>query len=216
MLLVLLLTFGAAYFLGSVPTGYLVGKARGVDLRTQGSGNIGATNALRVLGKPAGIAVLLVDACKGALGVTWIPVWAAAAGGAGQLPASASAWLPVVGGIAAVVGHNYTCWLRFKGGKGIATSAGVLAGLVPASFLTVLGVFLASLAVSRIVSLSSLIAAAVLPVATWFWHREPVWVGFTLVLSVFAFVRHRANIARLRAGTEPRIGQVRPQTASPR
>ena len=214
----LVLTVFAAYFLGSLPTGYLVGRARGIDLRKQGSGNIGATNALRVLGKPAGIFVLLVDAAKGALATAWLPGVATSVAGspAGSGAGAGSIWLPIAGGVAAVLGHNYTCWLRFKGGKGIATSAGVLAGLLPAAFFTVLATFGLCLGISRIVSLSSLVAAAVLPFATWYWTRQPVLVGFTTILSVFAFVRHRANIARLRAGTEPRIGQRKAEPAAPR
>ena len=197
-----------AYLLGSIPTGYLMGRARGVDLRTLGSGNIGATNALRILGKPAGSFVLLVDGFKGWLGVRWIPATVGGAMGFKPDPGQL-VWLSVLGGVAAVLGHNFTCWLRFKGGKGIATSAGVLAGLVPEAFLVVLGVFLMVLAFTRIVSLASLVAAAVLPLATWVWHRSGVLVGFSVLLAALAFWRHRANLSRLRQGTEPRIGQKR-------
>lgn len=206
---VILLTLAGAYLVGSLPTGYLVGRVKGIDLRTQGSGNIGATNALRVLGKPAGILVLLVDAVKGWLGATWVPSLAVAlAGTQGALPRGA--WLGVVGGVGAVLGHNFTCWLRFKGGKGIATSAGVLAGVLPTAFGVVFAVFLSVLAIGRIVSLASMTAAVVLPFATWFWHPEPVLVVFSTVLAVLAIWRHRANIRRLLAGTEPRLGRDKP------
>lgn len=201
----------AAYLLGSIPTGYLVGRARGLDLRTLGSGNIGATNALRVLGKPAGTFVLLVDALKGWAGAAVVPSlvirWL---GGSGAATGVAwPTWLPVVGGVCAVLGHNFTCWLRFRGGKGIATSAGVLAALLPFAFFVALAVFLGCLLVFRIVSLGSIAAAASLPLATWYWHREPVLVGFSIALAALAIWRHRANIQRLLAGTEPRLGQKR-------
>src|SRR5208283_1492176 len=119
-----------AYLLGSIPTGFLVAKSRGIDIRTVGSGNIGATNVVRTLGKPAGAAVLLADALKG-----WLAVAVAAkiiggwfTHGSGL---AATDGLSVCAGIAAILGHNYTCWLHFKGGKGIATSAGVILALVP-------------------------------------------------------------------------------------
>lgn len=206
MLNTLAVTAVAAYVLGSVPTGYLVGRARGLDLRQMGSGNIGATNALRVLGRGPGSLVLLVDALKGFLACTVLPYLVRqflSSGGPTPEPASL---VPVVGGTCAVLGHNFTFWLRFKGGKGVATSAGVLAGLLPVAFVIVLGIFLLVLAASRFVSLASLTAAAVLPVVTWVTQRDPLLLGFALVLAGLVFWRHRANIQRLRAGTEPRIG----------
>lgn len=205
-------TLVLAYLVGSLPTGYLVGRARGIDLRSQGSGNIGATNALRILGKPAGIFVLVVDALKGWVGVSMVPALAVSMIGAPPGVGEASlSWCSILGGVGAVLGHNFTCWLRFKGGKGIATSAGVLAGLLPLPFLVVLGTFLVVLGVFRIVSLASVTAAAVLPVATVYWHRQPSLIGFSTVLAALAIWRHRSNLRRLRDGTEPRIGQ-RPKT----
>jgi glycerol-3-phosphate acyltransferase PlsY len=202
-----LLTALLGYLLGSIPTGYLVGRAKGLDLRTVGSGNIGATNALRVLGKPAGIFVLLMDALKGAISTTVIPrvawQWMSATPALPTAPTS----LAIVGGLAAVLGHVFTLWLRFKGGKGVATSAGVLAGLIPFAFVTVLATFLLVLALWRIVSLGSIAAAVMLPVATWYWHREPALIGFAILLTALVVLRHRANIARLLKGTEPRLGQ---------
>ncbi|MGE3311179.1 MAG: glycerol-3-phosphate 1-O-acyltransferase PlsY [Limisphaerales bacterium] len=209
MLTSLVVTAVAAYILGSIPTGYLVGRARGLDLRALGSGNIGATNALRVLGRGPGTFVLIVDALKGFLACTLVPHLVQRALG----PAWASvspAILPVVGGTFAVLGHNFTIWLRFKGGKGVATSAGVLAGLLPVALAVVLAVFLFVLAVSRWVSLGSLAAAAALPPVTWVIRRDPVLLGFAVVLAVLVFWRHRANIHRLWAGTEPRIGARKP------
>jgi glycerol-3-phosphate acyltransferase PlsY len=208
VVLATLATLIASYLLGSLPTGYLFGRWRGIDLRSVGSGNIGATNALRILGKPAGIAVLIIDALKGWLGCTVVPRLAFAWLASNEShAATAPVWLPLLGGLAAVVGHNYTCWLRFQGGKGIATSAGVVLGLLPYPFLVVIAIFMVSLAITRIVSLSSLIAALALVPVTWFCHQHPLLVGFSVALAAFAFVRHRANIQRIIAGKEPRIGQ---------
>ena len=132
----------AAYLLGSIPTGYLVARAKGVDIRTVGSGNIGATNVFRILGKPAGIFVLLVDALKGWVAVRIAAFWLVdtllppdSLGGSREIGA-------IVAALFAVLGHNYTCWLRFKGGKGIATSAGVLTALVPWALLIILAVWI--------------------------------------------------------------------------
>ena len=127
-------TIVLAYLLGSIPTGFLVGKARGIDIRTMGSGNIGATNVFRYFGTVAGVLVLAVDALKGFIAVALLTrlVWHALgkSGTANEREA-----LEIVAGLAAILGHNFTCWLRFKGGKGIATSAGVLVALVPYALL---------------------------------------------------------------------------------
>src|SRR2546425_11355139 len=115
----------AAYVLGSIPTGYLVARAKGIDIRAVGSGNIGATNVFRILGRPAGIFVLVFDGLKGFAASAWwtkLIIWLFA------LAAAEEVYLRLVAGVAVGLGHNYTCWLRFKGGKGIATSAGVVAG----------------------------------------------------------------------------------------
>jgi len=207
----LAVTAVAAYVLGSIPTGYLVGRARGLDLRKLGSGNIGATNALRVLGSGPGSFVLLMDALKGLLACTVLPYLVhdfLSTGGPAPEPSSL---VPVVGGTCAVLGHNFTFWLRFKGGKGVATSAGVLAGLLPLAFGIVLGIFLIVLACFRFVSLASLVAAAALPVVTWASRHDPLLLTFALVLAAMVFWRHRSNIHRLRTGTEPRIG-AKPST----
>lgn len=190
-----------AYFLGSIPTGFLVARAKGVDIRKLGSGNIGATNVFRILGKGPGTFVLLADALKGALAVLLLPRW---------LRPGATDAIPyeIVAALCAVLGHNFTCWLRFKGGKGIATSAGVLAALVPWPFLATFAAFGITLAVSRYVSLSSIVAAAVLPFATAFIPPgDRRLVILTSILAVLAIVRHRSNIQRLLNGTERRMGQ---------
>ena len=159
----------AAYLLGSIPTGYLVARARGIDIRSVGSGNIGATNVFRILGKSAGIFVLLVDFLKGFL-ACWMV--ARIAGQFFESTPSQKDYLALTSGLAAILGHNYTCWLKFKGGKGIATSAGVLAALFPKVFLIGLALWLLVFLVSRYVSLASIVAAASLPVSAWLVWRS--------------------------------------------
>lgn len=198
-----------AYLLGSIPTGFLVAKARGVDIRTVGSGNIGATNVFRILGKPAGIFVLLADAAKGWLAVFLVAKlvadWFYPA--AGPL---AYEWFKICAGIAAILGHNYTCWLHFKGGKGIATSAGVLVALVWLPLLIILCVWVVVFAASRYVSLASICASFVLPFAAWFTGKNLATVIVTTALAALAIYKHRANIQRLIKGTEHRIGLKKP------
>lgn len=199
------LTALGAYLCGSIPTGFLVARAKGVDIRSHGSGNIGATNVFRILGKGPGIFVLLVDALKGALPVLLLPRWISHASGLDAIP------FEMIAALGAVLGHNFTCWLRFKGGKGIATSAGVLAAMVPIPFLTTLGGFLVTLALTRYVSLASIVGAAILPFAVAFTPPgDRRLVIPTAILSVLAIVRHKANIARLLNGSERRLGQPKP------
>lgn len=191
-----------AYLAGSIPTGYLVARARGIDIRSVGSGNIGATNVFRILGKGPGAFVLLADAWKGALAVLLLPRWLAGPADDERMHAA------LIAGVCAVLGHNFTCWLRFKGGKGIATSAGVLAAWAPWPFLATLGVFGVVLAGMRYVSLASILAAAALPFAQAFLPpRNRSLVVISTVLSVLAIARHHANIRRLLAGKERRMGQ---------
>jgi acyl phosphate:glycerol-3-phosphate acyltransferase len=203
-----MLTVLLAYLLGSIPTGFLVARARGVDIRTVGSGNIGATNVFRILGKPAGVLVLLADAVKGSLAVLVV----AKAVSACFCPAAgpqAREWFGLCAGVAAILGHNYTCWLHFKGGKGIATSAGVLVALVPATLLIGLGIWVAVFAVSRYVSLASITAAFVLPFAAWFTGETTTIIMVTAGLAALAIYKHKANIRRLINGTENRISLKR-------
>ncbi|MCG3148502.1 MAG: Glycerol-3-phosphate acyltransferase [Verrucomicrobiae bacterium] len=188
----------AAYLLGSIPTGYLWAKAKGIDIRTVGSGNIGATNVMRALGKGPGIMVLVIDALKGFLPVFFAP-----------RIFEGGSHLQILCCVGVIAGHNWTCWLNFKGGKGIATSAGALLAMLPGPFGCVLAVWAGVFAVSRYVSLASIVAAAVLPVATWFWQRDLVW--FTGLIAVVAIWKHKSNIQRLRAGTENRVGGKKTQ-----
>jgi len=204
-----ILTVLIAYLLGSIPTGFLVAKARGVDIRRLGSGNIGATNVFRILGKPAGIFVLLADAAKG-----WLAVFVVAELVAGWFyPAAgplAREWFAIGAGVAAILGHNYTCWLYFKGGKGIATSAGVLLALVPWPLLIILGIWIVVFALSRYVSLASISAAFALPFAAWSVEESTTITLVTAALAALAIYKHRANIQRLVKGTENRISLRRP------
>jgi glycerol-3-phosphate acyltransferase PlsY len=205
------LTAFAAYLLGSIPTGYLVAKAKGIDIQKSGSGNIGATNAMRVLGKPAGIFVLLVDAAKGFLACIL------AAEICINYFGHFNGWLPsqeianhfmLIAGIFAVLGHNYTCWLKFKGGKGIATTAGVYLALAPWPLLIALVVFFLALALTRYASVGSISGAAALAAAVWIWPPHNLLLGIvTTALGALAIYRHKGNIQRLMAGTENRLGK---------
>jgi glycerol-3-phosphate acyltransferase PlsY len=194
-------TILTCYLLGSIPTGYLAGRWRGVDIRQVGSGNIGATNVLRTLGKTAGIVVLAVDALKGFVACRYIPL---------LVTHSPSENLRIVAGLAAILGHNYTCWLRFKGGKGVATSGGVLLGWLPLAFATILAVWLAVFISSRYVSLASMIAAIALPFAAWVWGGSARMVFIAALVGGLTIYKHRSNIQRLLNGTEHRFGKARP------
>jgi glycerol-3-phosphate acyltransferase PlsY len=203
-----------AYLLGSIPTGYLVGKGRGIDIRSVGSGNIGATNVFRALGKPAGIFVLIADALKGWIAVALVARWVAHWYQPGS-DFAAREWLAICAAICAVMGHNYTCWLQFKGGKGIATSAGVLGALVPVSLLISLGIWTVVFALSRYVSLASIIAAASLPLATWLAGDTITMIVVSGVMGALAIYKHKANIKRLLNGTENRFGKKSPSANAP-
>ena len=208
------LTAVAAYLLGSIPTGFLVAKARGIDIRTVGSGNIGATNVFRAVGKPAGIFVLLVDALKG-----WLAVAVLAKMIHGSVCPETSLqtqeYLRIIAGISAILGHNYTCWLHFKGGKGVATSAGVLVALVLKPFLIILAVWIVVFALTRYVSLGSIAAAVTLPFAAWLTGQSLTMVIVTTAMSVLAIYKHKANIKRLIQGTESRIGRKHAPSTQP-
>lgn len=206
----------AAYLLGSIPTGYLAARARGIDIRKVGSGNIGATNAMRVLGKPAGISVLLVDALKGYVACAFVPLlihnWLAPHYSGIFItfhnePADFQMRLKVLAGIFAVLGHNYTCWLGFKGGKGIATTAGVYLALAPMALGIALVVFILAVLVTRYVSVGSIAGAVALPVAIWFSSENLGLRIVTIALGALAIYKHRTNIKRLMNGTESRLGK---------
>ena len=201
------MTTVVAYLLGSIPTGYLVGRAKGVDVRKVGSGNIGATNAFRTLGKTAGILVLLVDALKGYVAASQVPTIVQRLIAPSVPPDEATReYLQIIAGVVVILGHNYTCWLHFKGGKGIATSAGVLAALIPITFAIGLGTWIVVCVATRYVSVASISAALVLPIATWLAHYSLRMIVVAGVMCLLAIYKHKGNIERLMNGTESKIG----------
>jgi glycerol-3-phosphate acyltransferase PlsY len=185
----------ASYVVGATPFGFVAGKARGIDIRDHGSGNIGATNVFRVLGKPVGITVFLLDLLKGLVPVL-VTRWLA----------GTSDLAPILAGIGAIIGHNFTFWLRFRGGKGIATSAGALLALLPVAMICGLAVWFVLFFASRYVAVASIGAALTVPIVTAIkdLHDLPMLV-FSILISFLAIVRHRSNIQRLLAGTENRF-----------
>ena len=195
-----------AYLLGSIPTGYLVGKyLRGIDIREHGSGSTGATNVLRTLGKKAGISVLIIDMLKGMLGIALVK--ALYLNSANPLPPDWQTWLILATGLAAVIGHSKSIFLNFDGGKSVATSLGVLLMMSPWVALATLGSFLLVLAISRIVSLSSITGAIAVIILMLVLKQPLPYILFASVAGLYVIIRHRGNIERLLSGTEPRLGQ---------
>lgn len=194
-----LITLAAAYLLGAVPFGLLIGRLKGIDIRQHGSGNIGATNVLRVLGKPLGITTFVLDALKGFVPSFFFPAWFGAAMEPGVIS--------VLCGAAAILGHNFPVFLGFKGGKGIATSAGVLIGIAPLAALAGVIAWVAVFFTSRYVSLASILAAAAVIAAGWWFYRDGhlILPVVLTVLGLLAILRHKANIQRLLNGTENRF-----------
>ena len=184
-----------AYLLGSIPFAWLVSRRYGVDVRTVGSGSAGATNVLRTVGVAAGMIVLALDMAKGTLAVV-VAQWM----GVGHAMLVAAA-------VAAVVGHAYSVWLGFRGGKGVATAAGAFAVLLPLGLIVAAAVFLLTVAITRFISVGSLLGAvALVVVALTSGAPSAVSIGAAIVM-VIIINGHRANLARLIAGTEPRLGQ---------
>jgi acyl phosphate:glycerol-3-phosphate acyltransferase len=183
----------AAFVLGSIPTGVLVARSQGIDLRKVGSGNIGATNVGRALGKKWAVFVLVIDAGKGALPVLLFA------------HAFADPWLPALGGLAAVLGQVFSIFLRGRGGKGVATSLGAGLALAPLPALACAGVFVAVFAGFRIVSLGSLAGIAAYPLFLWlFGQTSRPRLAFGIAVGVLVVLRHRANLIRLLQGEEHR------------
>ncbi len=209
------------YFLGSIPTGYLVARTRGIDIRTVGSKNMGATNVFRTLGKGPGIFVLLIDALKGFAAVALIINFYSSLNDVipqffptvGVTDVQARFGYGLVAGIGAVLGHNYTCWLQFKGGKGIATTGGVFLALAPAAVGIAAALWLVAFIATRYVSVASLVAAVALPTAVCFTHENLALRIIAIILGVLAIYKHRTNIQRLRNGTENRIRFGKPEGA---
>jgi glycerol-3-phosphate acyltransferase PlsY len=195
-----------AYLCGSLPTAYLAGRlVKGVDIRTIGSGNVGASNAMRLLGKGWGIAVLLIDAVKGLIPL--LVILHIMLKGNPQLQRYA-----MIGALSCMVGHVFPVWLSFKGGKGVATGLGVMAALVPIAVAAALPFFILTVAVSRYISLGSIIAALVLPAAFFLDHTLPAdreLFIFIAIACIFVIYKHKTNIRRIFAGEENRLGEKR-------
>jgi glycerol-3-phosphate acyltransferase PlsY len=196
----------AGYLLGSFPAGYFAGRLAGVDVRTLGSGNIGATNVLRVLGKKWGLPVFAIDAFKGLAAVRaaffFVQYWPEAK--------PYAEYFAILGAIMSVVGHSFPVWLRFKGGKGVATSAGAMIGLVPLAVPPVFLVWLIVFQTTRYVSLASIIAAVFLPIivgllALWKLVDTRALIYVSILMMLLVLWRHRSNFSRLLKGTEQRF-----------
>lgn len=187
----------AAYLLGAVPTSYIVGRLRGIDLRQHGSGNLGATNAYRVLGWRAAVPIFVVDIAKGWAPANFFPL----------LDGQASPWWALAYGAAAIIGHVYSVYVGFRGGKGVATSAGVLLALSPPSMLGGFVVWVLLVLTTGYVSLASMAAAIVVPVLVLVFHGATPLLGLTAALAAFVLWAHRSNVRRLMQGTEHRFGR---------
>lgn len=203
-----------AYLLGSIPTGFLIAKwIKHIDIRQHGSGGTGATNVLRTVGKSAAVVVLLIDLLKGALAVSLVkgmlPVLAATSPGVSGLLVY-QAWLAMAAGLLAMVGHSRSIWINFTGGKSVASGLGVLLALAWPVGLGAILAFVVVLASTRIVSLGSIVAALVTSMLM-FLTGQPLPYGLLGIAGgCYVLLRHRSNIERLLAGTEPRIGEGRP------
>ncbi|MGB2714344.1 MAG: glycerol-3-phosphate 1-O-acyltransferase PlsY [Vicinamibacterales bacterium] len=189
-----MLTVLLGYLAGSVPFAFLLARRAGIDVRFAGSGNVGAANVFRTAGAGRAIIVMILDIGKGALAVAFAFLM------------TASVPLTAATGAAAVVGHVYPVWLRFRGGKGVAVAAGVFAVLAPLATLTAVSVFLLFVSVTRYVSLGSVAATIALPPAAWLTGAPIAVVVTTVGVAALIVFRHRTNIRRLRAGTERRMG----------
>lgn len=185
-----------AYLFGAIPFGLLVAKSRGINIREHGSGNIGATNVFRVVGKGWGVFTFVLDALKGFLPAFFFPL-------IGNLPGDYG----VLFGLTAIIGHSFPVYLKFKGGKGVATSAGMLVGVAPAAVGIGFLVWIIGLLVSRIVSLASILAALAVGISVWFLGESQTVCIALSVLAVMVIWLHRANIKRLLNGTENRFGK---------
>ncbi len=181
------------YIIGAIPFSYLVSLTQGVDIRTRGSGNVGATNVLRTLGPAAAAAALIADVFKGIV-AAWI----------GSM--TGSEWMIAGCALAAVIGHCYSVFLRFAGGKGVATSAGIIIYLLPRELLILLVVFVVLVALLRYVSLGSITVAALFPILTLIMREPAALIVMSLLLAILVIYQHRENIQRLRSGTEPKLG----------
>ncbi len=196
MVMEYMLVLAANYLLGSIPSAYLVGRMKGIDIRQEGSGNVGATNAVRVLGKGAGILVLVLDALKGVLGVQLAKL----VGGP---------WFVVGAALLVIVGHSYSIFLKFKGGKGVAAGAGIVLALAPVTVAIQVVIFVVIVVLSKYVSLGSMIAALTLPLTMYFVGEPLPVIIFGIVGATLVIYRHIPNIKRLLQGQENKITRLK-------
>ncbi|MGD0892855.1 MAG: glycerol-3-phosphate 1-O-acyltransferase PlsY [Terracidiphilus sp.] len=205
MLFALLVIAVAAYLFGSIPTGYLLVRLfRHEDIRTFGSGNIGATNVLRSGGKGLGAATFLIDMLKGCAAV-----WLGSLAATHLMPFTAPRNIEALAALCAVIGHMFPIWLRFRGGKGVATGFGVFLVAAPLGALSAITVFFIVLAISRYVSLASILGAASFPIFAWFLvhgDRPPFFIAVQCAVSLLIIAKHHQNIRRLLSGEESRFG----------
>ena len=180
-----------SYLIGSFPSGYLIGRLKGIDIRRVGSGNIGATNVYRTLGKGPAILTFLLDVGKGIVAVVL-----------GKL--TGNSWFPLFAGLLAILGHNYSAFLSLKGGKGVATGFGVIIGLFPLAALFIFLVWSGTLLISGYVSISSLVASFSLPLFL-LWQEKKGMAILALIIFLFILYSHRENIKRLVKGKEPKV-----------
>lgn len=188
-----------AYLLGSLPSSYVAGRLRGVDLREHGSGNLGATNVYRVLGAGAAVPVVVFDIAKGFVPTSLFPGW----------DGSADARLAIAYGLAAIAGHVWPVFLRFRGGKGVATGAGVLLALAPLTTALGLLIWIGVVSLTRYVSVASIAAATLVPLLAALLDAPGSTVAFCALVAGFVWWTHRSNLRRLRDGTEHRFGSGR-------
>jgi glycerol-3-phosphate acyltransferase PlsY len=199
--LILLLGLGGAYLIGSIPTAYIFGRIfKGIDIREYGSGNVGATNAFRVIGRLPGIIVLAIDILKGLICVTYV-----ANTFLYMAPVTRPELYRVLTGLTVILGHNWTVFLKFKGGKGVATSAGVVIGLIPKIFWLGFLVWFIVFSITGYVSVASIIAAISMPLFTLAFNEPAEIVIFMSLLCLIIVYKHRSNIKRLQIGEEKRI-----------
>jgi len=199
--LILFLGVLIAYLIGSIPTAYIFGRlVKGIDIRQFGSGNVGATNTFRVIGRLPGLVVLLIDMLKGFICATYI-----ADAFLFVSPAPRPEFYRVITGLAAIAGHNWTLFLKFKGGKGVATSAGVVIGLIPKIFWLGFLIWAVVFSVTGYVSLASILASICIPLFTLVFGKPTEIIVVMSLLCIIIIYRHRSNIRRLKDGEEKRV-----------
>lgn len=204
----LIIAVVVGYLLGSLPFGCLVARANEVNIFDVGSKSPGSTNVRRVLGNGAGNLVLALDTAKGAVAALAPYGWRLISGnGSGRFGPQEYGYFALASLVGAILGHSFSCFTKFRGGKGVATGAGGFIVLFPPGALVALAVWSATVALTRYVSLASMLAAASLPASAFFLHRSPLLIGVSAAIAAFVAIRHRANISRLLAGTESKLGQ---------